>query len=69
MSATSPCATILSERAALALVVAGAVDKVVLVGELDDSEGLIELRVESAEMPDDALKTVGAAEMVEVVAL
>lgn len=69
MSATGPCATILSERAALALVVAGAVDEVVLVGELDDSEGSIELRVESAEVPDDALETVGAAEMVEVAAL
>jgi len=69
MSATGPCATILSVRAALALVVARAVDEVVLVAELDNSEGLIELKVESAEVPDDALETVGAAEMVEVVAL
>jgi len=40
MSATGPCATILSERAALALVAAGAVDEVVVVEERDDEEGL-----------------------------
>jgi len=48
MSATGPCATILSERAALALVAAGAVDEVVVV-----EEGLRELIKEAAEVPDD----------------
>jgi len=57
MSATGPCATILSERAALALVAAGAADAVVLVEEGDDERGL-------KEAPDDT--EIGPEEVEEV---